>query len=78
MRGDQNPYTNVAPGGSRGPCELGQPFDISRGQEMDPQLLYGGTRVPVADDARMSGDNRWFWIALPPGVAFVVVVLPVW
>jgi hypothetical protein len=78
VRGDQNPHSHVAPSGMLGMQGSGVASGIPHGQILDPQLLYGGTGVPVADDARSSGDNRWFWIALPPACAFVVLVLPLW
>ena len=78
VRGDQNPYSPVAPSSMFGMHGAGQPADIPHGQMLDAQLLYGGAGVPVADDARMTGDNRWFWVALPPAVAFVVLLLPIW
>lgn len=77
-RGDQNPHSSVAPSGMLGMQGSGVPSGIPHGQILDPQLLYGGVGVPIADDARLTGDNRWFWVALPPAVAFVVLALPVW
>ena len=78
VRGDQNPHSPIAPSGILGMQGSGVPSGIPHPQILDAQLLYGGTGVPVADDARITGDNRWFWIALPPAVAIVVLALPVW